>query len=186
MLLLSAFKVQAQSVFHTEDIANFYQAFDSVHSTQNREKQIEFVQKIYLDNGSLGIEYAIKNSVEGRDATANDWVEAMVNNKQNYIRIRPYFKNLSSQTKILENKFIYFKEQYSHFKDGSVYFIIGLGMFGGRPEKNNIFIGCEINANENPDWAVNMVLHEFVHTLQYKSNNALLAHCLNYLVLKLS
>jgi len=83
--------------------------------------------------------------------------------------------------KILEPKFKYFKEQYPAFKDGNVYFIIGLGMFGGRPEQQgpNLFIGGEVLANEKPDWAVSIVLHEYVHTLQKQSYNALLAHCLN-------
>ena len=41
-------------------------------------------------------------------------------------------------------------------------------MFGGRPEKEgpSLFIGCEVLANEKPDWAVNIVLHEYVHTIQ--------------------
>ena len=182
LTFLCATTIKAQTVFHTKDIGNFYQAFDSVQTTNDKEKQIDFVQKIYLDNGSLGVKYAINHSVDGgKIATAKHWAEFMINAKEYLIRIRPYFKSLPSQMKILEPKFKYFKEQYPEFKDGNVYFVIGLGMFGGRPEKEgpSLFIGCEVLANEKPDWAVNIVLHEYVHTIQKNSDNALLAHCLN-------
>ncbi|MGZ9735685.1 hypothetical protein [Flavobacterium sp. GNP002] len=130
----------------------------------------------------MGVKYTKNHSVEGgKIATAKHWVEFMFNEKEKLFRIRPYFENLNSQMKILEPKFKYFKEQYPEFKDGNVYFVIGLGMFGGRPEQEgpNLFIGCEVLANDKPDWAVSIVLHEYVHTLQKQSYNALLAHCLN-------
>ena len=182
LTFLCATTIRAQTVFHTKDIENFYQAFDSVQTTTNKEKQIDIVQKIYLDNGSLGVKYTKNHSVEGgKIATTKHWVEFMFNEKEKLFRIRPYFENLHSQMKILEPKFKYFKEQYPEFKDGNVYFVIGLGMFGGRPEQEgpNLFIGCEVLANDKPDWAVSIVLHEYVHTLQKQSYNALLAHCLN-------
>lgn len=180
LILLCMTTIRAQTIFHTKDIDHFFQAFDSVQTTTDKEKQVAFVQKLYLDPGSLGIEYAITHSIDGgKRATAKHWVELMNNSKENIIRIRPYFANLASQMKILEPKFRYFKEQYPNFKEGNVYFVIGLGMFGGRPENTNLFIGCEVLANERPDWAVSIVLHEYVHTLQRKSDNALLAHCLN-------
>ncbi|WP_295231144.1 DUF2268 domain-containing putative Zn-dependent protease [Sediminibacterium sp.] len=172
--------VRAQTVFHTSDIEHFFQAFDSVQSTSNKERQIGFVQQLYIDRGGVGIQYALNNSVEGgKPASAKYWVDYIQNNKDYLNRIRPYFANLPAQMKILEPKFKYFKEQYPSFKDGNVYFVIGLGMFGGRPEGTNLFIGCEVMANDRPDWAVSIVLHEYVHTLQKKSFNALLAHSLN-------
>ncbi len=170
----------AQTVFHTEDIQHFYQAFDSVQTTIYKQKQIDFVQKIYLDQGSLGVKYAIEHSLDdNKIATAMDWVALMKNTKEKLIQIRPFVDNLPNQMKILVPKFQYFKAQYPDFQEGNVYFIVGLGIFGGRPEAKNLFIGCEIIANEKPDWAVNYVLHEYVHTLQKRTPNALLAHCLN-------
>lgn len=103
----------------------------------------------------------------------------MNGSRENLNRIRPFFNNLPSQKTILEQKFTYFKELYPQFKDGNVYFIFGVGIFGGRPTGNNLIIGCELMAKDAPDWAVSIVLHEFVHTLQYRTNDALLAHSLN-------
>lgn len=178
--LLSLVIIHAQTTFHTTDINRFYQAFDSVQTTTNRARQIEFVQKIYINQGGRGMQYALENSVEGgKRATAAHWVDMMHNNKEKLVQIRPYFANLKQQKAILESKFAYFKAQYPEFKDGNVYFLMGLGMFAGRPVGNDLFIGCELVAKDQPDWAVSVVLHEFVHVLQKKSDNALLAHCLN-------
>jgi hypothetical protein len=180
LTLICASTLNAQTIFHTEDINHFFTAFDSVQTTSDNAKQIDFVQRIYLNNGSLGVKYAIDHSVDGgKLATAKHWVDLMHNSKENINRIRPYFGNLPNQMEILEPKFEYFKAQYPDFKDGNVYFVIGLGMFGGRPEGTNLFIGCEVLANDKPDWAVSIVLHEYVHTLQKNSDNALFAHCLN-------
>lgn len=180
LFIIVTTKSIGQTTIYTKDIENFYQAFDSVQTTNNNQKQIDFVQKIYLDNGTLGIKYAIDNSVDGgKKATAKNWADLMQNAKENLIRIRPYLSSLPSQASILNSRFKYFKEQYPNFKNGNVYFFVGLGMFGGRPVDNNVFVGSELYANEKSDWGVYVVIHEFVHTLQNRSNDALLAHCLN-------
>ena len=171
--------LNAQTVFHTEDITNFYTAFDSVQKTTDKNLHEQIAQKLYLDKGGFGMNYMIDNSVENRKATAKDWADMMVKNKESVLRIRPFFDNLTSQKRILEQKFIYFKKLYPNFKDGNVYFEMGLGMFGGRPIQNNLIIGCELMAKNTPDWAVSIVLHEFVHTLQVLTYDALLAHSLS-------
>ena len=167
-----------QTIFHTEDVVNFYTAFDSVQTTKNEIKQLDFVQKLYLDKGGFGLDYMIDNSVEGRKTVIKDWLNMMLNKKENLIRIRPYFDNLDAQKKILEQKFVYFKSLYPDFKDGNVYFEIGFEMFGGRAIQNNLIIGGEIFAKNTSDWAVYVVLHEYVHTLQTVRNDALLQHCI--------
>ena len=178
--LISLASLNGQTIFHHSDISHFFEAFDSLQTTTDPQKQVDFVQKIYIDQGSLGLKYAIDNSIDGgKKATAKDWANYMLNNKEKIIQSKPYFDNLQEQMKILVPKFQYFKDLYPEFKDGNVYFFIGLGMFGGRPEETNLYIGCEVVANEKPDWAVSIVLHEYVHTLQKMSENALLAHCLN-------
>lgn len=179
VLTLCTFSIKAQTHFFTQDIFHFFQAFDSIQTTTDQERQIAFVQHIYLDQGTPGLTYTINNSVDGGGkASAEDWVNFMTVNKGRLTQIRPCFNSLPDQIARMEEKFRQFKQQYPAFKDGNVYFVMGLGMFAGRPESNNLFIGCELLANEQPDWAVGIVLHEFVHTFQKKSENALLAHCL--------
>jgi hypothetical protein len=179
LTLISLTKSIGQTIFHTEDITNFYTAFDSVQKTNDKKLQIDFIQKLYLEKNGVGINYMIDNSVENRKTIAEDWLNMMINTKENLLRIRPYFKNLESQKKILESKFLEFKSIYPAFKDGEVYFEMGLGMFGGRPFKNNLIIGSEMYANKSDDWAVYVVLHEYVHTLQKMTYNSLLAQTIN-------
>jgi hypothetical protein len=179
-LLFFLTKTISQTVFHTEEISNFYEAFDMVQKTPDKTQHADIVQKIYFDKGTFGITYLLDNSVENRKATAQDWADMMTNNAAKIIQIRPYFNNLSSQKTILEQKFKYFKALYPKFKDGDVYFVIGLGMFGGRPTTDNkLIIGCELMAKPTDDWAVSIVLHEYVHTLQKLTANALLAQSIN-------
>lgn len=169
--------LNAQTIFHTEDIRNFYIAFDSIQTSNDYTKQQYFVQTLYLDKASFGLTYAINTSLENeKKATATDWLAMMLKAKDNFVQIRPYFNNLESQKKLLETKFAYFKSIYPEFKEGEVFLTMGLGMFGGRISGNNLIIGCELVAKETPDWAVSIVLHEYVHTMQHIYNDALLAH----------
>lgn len=180
LFLSVSLNVTSQTVFHTQDIANFYNAFDKVISITDKQKQLEIIQENYIDKGSLGLKYTVENSLDNnKKATAENWLTMISNNKKSIERIRPYFNNLTSQKKILEEKFAYFKKVYPDFKDGDVYFVIGLDVFGGRPSGKNLIIGCEIMAKDSPDWAVSIVLHEYVHTLQKMTHDALLAHSIS-------
>lgn len=175
LFLFTILSSQAQTVFHTQDITNFYDAFDKVHASNDQKMQLEIVQKSYIDKGSLAVKYVLEKSDGNFKATAKDYLEMMINAKSKLERIRPYFGNLENQKKILEKKFVYFKELYPNFKNGNVYFTIGLDIFGGRPVNNDLIIGCEVMAKNTDDWAVSMVLHEYVHTQQKLTSNALLA-----------
>ncbi|SOE23535.1 hypothetical protein SAMN06298216_3920 [Spirosomataceae bacterium TFI 002] len=182
IFILNSFlpSVEAQTVFHTADISNFYEAFDSIQTTSEKEKQLEFVQELYINRGSEGLKYTIRiNEQNGLTATSEDWLRMMHSSQEHFEKIRPFFSTLSNQMSVLEANFLKFKKLYPSFTDGNVYFIVGLGLFGGRPDGTDLYIGCELLASEKPNWAVNIVLHEYVHTLQKHSNNALLAHSLN-------
>lgn len=71
-LLLFTVSANAQTVFHTEDIENFYEAFDKVHASTDKNKQLSIVQNIYLDRGSLGLKYTIENSLDNNKKAASD------------------------------------------------------------------------------------------------------------------
>ena len=87
-------------------------------------------------------------------------------------------ENLEKQKVILQSKFKYLKELYPEFKGVEVYFVIGMGIFGGRADGHNLILGSEVMAKDTPDWGISMVMHEFVHTLQTIRDDALLQHCI--------
>ena len=59
-----------QKVF-TEDIQNFWIAYDSIKSTKDSLKQIQFIQTLYIDKGTEGL----KAFMKARDYSARLWVE---------------------------------------------------------------------------------------------------------------
>jgi Predicted Zn-dependent protease (DUF2268) len=173
---------RAQTVIHTADITNFWQAYDSIQTTNDKEKQIMFLQKYYIDKSSEGLKYTTKVTYNDGDKpfTAKDWVQTIFENNEKFQRIRPFtLKNLENQKQILKEKFKYLKETlYPEFKGVDVYFVMGMGVFGGRADGHNLIIGSEIMATDTPDWAISIVLHEFVHTIQTVRNDVLLQHCI--------
>ncbi len=182
LIVFISLTANAQTVIHTEDITNFWQVYDSVQTTNDKEKQILFVQKYYLDKATEGLKYTTKVTYNDNDApfTAKDWLQTIFENKEKFQKIRPFtLKNLENQKQILQTKFKYLKEElYPEFKGIDVYFVMGMGVFGGRADGQNLIIGSEIMAKDTPDWAISMVLHEFVHTLQILRNDVLLQHCI--------
>jgi hypothetical protein len=178
-LILITLSVNAQTNIYTDDITNFWEAFDRVQTTSDEGERVALVQKIYLDRASDGLKYTAKQVYNQGDKpfAAKDWVEAMIVNKEKFQRIRPFtLDNLEKQRVLLQEKFRYFKEIYPEFRGGNVYFVMGMELFGGRVDGNNLIIGAEVMAKDTPDWATSIVLHEFVHTLQTLRNDALLQH----------
>ena len=179
LMALTAMTTEAQTVIHTEDVTHFWQTFDSLQTTNDKEKQVVFVQKYYLDKASVGLKYTTKPTFADTTFTAKDWLESILDNKEKFQRIRPFtLANLENQKTILQAKFQYFKELYPEFRGVEVYFVVGLGLFGGNVDGRKLIIGSEVMAKDTPDWGISIVLHEFVHTLQTLRNDALLQHCI--------
>jgi hypothetical protein len=162
VLLLNAVNLTAQVKVNTQDISNFWVAFDSVNTTNDVNKQKAFIQKLYIDPGSEGVKYL--QSFE--KTTCTDWVKFIAETKDKLFSIRPYTLNAILQKPEIDVKLAYFKKIYPAFIDGEVFIVMGTGVFGGRPNGRNLIIGAEVIANEKPDWAVNMALHEYVHCQQ--------------------
>ena len=70
----------AKKVF-TSDIDNFWIAYDSIQTTKDSVKQIDFIQKLYIDKGTKGL----RAFMAVRDYNAKLWVQL--------IRIYPKFWN---------------------------------------------------------------------------------------------
>jgi hypothetical protein len=160
--LLFSVNAQAQYAVHTEDIANFWVAFDSVQATKDSAQQVAIIQRLYVDKASAGL----KEFMELRGGNAVKWQAMIAEGKDDLKEIRPHTLSVMNQKKILDEKLAYFKQLYPNFKQGDVYFTIGIGNSGGTTKGSNVLIGCEVAANDQPDWAVALVLHEFVHTQQ--------------------
>jgi hypothetical protein len=154
------------------DVANFWTAFDSLQTTTDRTKQIALVQKLYLDKASFGLNYVL----DFQKSKAEDWVDMIGKDKDKLLKIRESTLAVISQKAVIDEKLIRFRQLYPDFKSGDIAFVIGTGIFGGRVSGRNVIVGCEVMANDKPDWPLSIVLHEFVHTQQTMFQNALLTH----------
>ncbi len=157
----------AQINLYSEDLPRFYQAFDSVLNITDSTKQMAFIKTLYVDKASTGL----LRFMELRGGNAEEWRKLMLNNKEDLTKKRPWIMSVLKQQPIIEQKINRFKKLYPDFRDGDVYFCVGINNSGGTIFDNTVYIGTEVAASEKSDWAVFMVLHEFVHTQQWTQKN---------------
>lgn len=167
LLFFTKYENIGQINLHTEDLPRFYQAFDSVLTTTDSLKKINFIKTIYENKASAGL----KKFMEIRWANTQEWYNLMKNQKKLLIEKRPYIMSVLAQEPIIKEKIERFKELYPKFRDGDIYFCIGKNNSGGTIYNNTVYIGAEVAAYNKPDWAVNLVLHEFAHTQQWTQRN---------------
>jgi hypothetical protein len=175
LLLIVTHVATAQNRVITTDITNFWTLFDSIKKVSKPKDKISLVQKIYIDKGTVGL----KTVMNHFRYTAKSWVDYIDKNTGALERIRPYTLTAFKQQETLDIKLANFKKVYSNLSNSCIYFVIGVGEFGGNAIKGNCIIGAEVIANDQPDWAIYMALHEYVHTQQTSKVYDLLAHCID-------
>ena len=168
--------LHAQYKVYTQDVVHFWEAFDSVQTTSDKEQQIAIIQRLYVDRATIGL----KEFMELRGGKPEYWQDMMERNKEGLERIRPMTLSVLEQKPVIDEKLERLKALYPDFKPADVYFTIGIGNTGGTVKENHVLIGCEVVASDKEDWAVPIVMHEFIHTQQQaETNGHLLAHCIH-------
>ncbi|GAB2563533.1 DUF2268 domain-containing putative Zn-dependent protease [Spirosoma areae] len=167
LLLLITFPGEAQINLHTDDLPQFYQAFDSVMTTTDTAKQAAFIQKLYVDKASKGL----KEFMVLRGGSTPKWRAFMEKDKTVLREKRPWILSVLEQETEIRNRITLFKRIYPAFRDGDIYFCVGINNSGGTIDNRTVYIGTEVAASSQPNWAVPLVLHEFVHTQQWTQRN---------------
>ena len=157
----------AQINLHTEDLPRFYEALDSVLTTPDSIKQIEFINKFYVDKASKGL----KEFMVLRGGNTIDWKKLMLKEKQSLIKKRPWILSVLKQQSLIEKKLNRFQKLYPEFRVGDIYFCVGINNSGGTIQDKTVYIGTEVIASNKKNWAVSIVLHEFTHTQQWTQRN---------------
>lgn len=172
---------QSTTVF-TEDIERFWMAYDSVVKLKNTQLQVEVLQKMYIDKGSVGL----KAFIEERPFKAEDLVNMINNFPKFWGSIRPRTAIVKSKIPEMERSIGYLKKLYPELKEGVMYFTIGALRSGGTRQGNNVLIGSEIVMGDktvdvsefgnnwlkevfafaDDDRLVALNVHEYVHTQQ--------------------
>ncbi len=172
---------QKQKVF-TQDIDNFWVAFDSIQTTKDKQKQLEFINKYYIDKGTPGLRafMRVKNYTDKR------WVKLINRLPKFWKSIRPNTLIVKSKVAEIEKSLVRFKALYPPLTKAKIYFTVGCLRSGGTISNSRILIGCEIATgtkdtdvsefksnwlkgvfkNQSLENIVTINIHEYVHTQQ--------------------
>jgi len=191
-ILISAFGQPApQQTIYTQDIDNFWVAFDSVRSTKDSLQQLHYIQSLYIDKGTAGL----KAFMKVRDYTAQGWVKAINKYPKFWASVRPNTLTVKTRSADIAKSIAQLRTLYPELKDAQLYFTIGALRSGGTTDSNMVLVGAEIatgdsatDVSEFPNkWLatvfkgqsqaniVPLNIHEYVHTQQHGDNDFLLA-----------
>ena len=166
----------------TEDIDRFWQAYDSVQTTKDSLRQLQYIQTLYLDKATPGL----KAFMEARDYNAPLYVNRIRQYPAFWASIRPNTFKVKQYVPQIERSIEHFKGLYPALKDAKMYFTIGALRSGGTTSGNLVLIGTEIATGDStinvsefpskwlegvfskqkPDNIVALNIHEYVHTQQ--------------------
>jgi len=182
-----------QTNVYTTDIDNFWIAYDLIVQESDSLKQIQLIDSLYIQKGSIGLEKII----EARNYTASEYVE-LVNSYPKF------FKSIRSNTlksKVLADELNKGMEKleaiYPHIKPAEIYFTMGCMRTNGTTRDNLVLIGSELAMadrqtdisefeGQTKEWLetffssdpihglVLLNIHEYVHTQQSPIPNNLL------------
>lgn len=175
-------KAQGQQKVFTEDIDRFWKAFDSVRTTTDSARQVNYIQTLYIDKGTEGL----KAFMKARGYSAPLYVSLIRKYPKFWNSIRPNTLAVKDKQKEIEKSIQNFKKLYPELQDAKMYFTIGGLRSGGTVSNAMVLVGAEIatgnpktDASEFPDdWLRNVFkgstdanlvrlnVHEYVHTQQ--------------------
>lgn len=205
VLLLSMFCSKAQSVIYTNDIDNFWVAYDSIKNIKDEKKQIEIFKRLYNDKGTEGL----IAFMDVKHFSAENQVTLINKLPKFWTSLRPRTALVNSKKADLEKAVVKFKEIHPDLKEAKMYFCIGRINSGGTTQKDKVLIGTEIamcdtsiDYSEFPNnWLKNLGskaddealvalnIHEYAHTQQDLDNedktlllgNAILEGCCDFI-----
>lgn len=189
---LTATKAQ-QNVF-TQDIDNFWVAYDSIITTTDSLKQINFINTLYIDKGTP----RLKAFMAARNYSPQLYVQLIKKLPKFWNSIRPHTLQVKSKVSDIEKSISKLRVIYPGLKNAKMYFTIGGLRSGGTTKDSMVLVGAEIATGDstidisefNSKWlagvfkgqsADNLValnVHEYIHTQQNGESNNLLAQAI--------
>lgn len=182
LLLLTALTGKAQVTIHTNDLDNYWTAYDSITQTHDFSKRIALINHWYIDKGSKGL-HAFMQARKYKDTLFVKLIEAY---PKFWESIRPHTLAMKEKAPEIQQAALRFKELYPQLKPAEIYFTIGSFRSGGTIKDNMLLIGGEIiggrpdtDISEMPSQrlahvfqqqtdghVVSLCVHEYVHTQQ--------------------
>ncbi len=198
-LLLFAFMAthgfaQKQKIVITDDIPNFWNAYDQIKQTKDSLQQIELIKTLFINKGTLGL----SAMMEVKEYTPTSYINAINQYPDFWNSIRNNTLKVNGYANEIEKGIKQLKRIYPSLKPAKIYFTIGALWSNGTTLGNKVLIGSELamadkNAttnefekdfphlpvyfNTNPiDNLTFLNTHEYIHTQQKTTEgNSLLA-----------
>jgi len=143
-------------VFLTQDIDNFWKAFD----LYKKDTSVNPFGPGYMDIGSAGVKGFTPNRIE----SADHLFQVVKKRASEYEKVRPKTLQMKAKEKQCRSTFYALKYWYPAAKYPPVYFVIGAYNSGGTANEGGVFIGAEKQAD--PDGVPYIVAHELIHFQQ--------------------
>ncbi|MDE1193419.1 MAG: DUF2268 domain-containing putative Zn-dependent protease [Arachidicoccus sp.] len=194
VIIISFKQASAQQKVYTQDIDNFWIAYDSIKTTNDSLKQIHFIQTLYIDKGTQGL----KAFMQVRNYSAELYVQLIKKYPKFWNSVRANTLIVKSKVLDIEKSIKKFKTLYPELRNAKMYFTIGGLRSGGTTKDSMVLVGAEIATgdsttdvsefpdkwlagifkNSNSDNFVYLNVHEYVHTQQHGEHNNLLANAI--------
>lgn len=163
-LAMFPFFVRAQHA-NTTDIDNFWTAYDSIQASNDTARQLGFIQRLYIDKASPGLQAFMRN----KDGIDKQWLSLITTNKTFWENLRPKMQTVKNIVPQVEARITYYQTLYSQLKPSGIYFLIGVRQQGGTVRNNLSLIGTEVVLSDSaatPASLLQMCIHEYTHTQQ--------------------
>lgn len=185
VILTSCQTQKPNSNIVTSDIINFWEAYDKITSTQDSVLQYKYLDSLYLQKGTEGLN-AIR---QARNYTPEDYINVINNYSKFWASIRENTLKADQFSSELQNEIEKFRQIYPDLKPAKIYFTIGALRTNGTTLDSLVLIGSELAMadkntvlaefpeeeredrrtffDSNPiDNLVLLNIHEYVHTQQ--------------------
>jgi len=180
--------------FVSKDIENFWKTYDLITQTEDTLLQKEYLQEMFLDKGSPGLESIIK----ARNYTKAEYINAIKSYPKYWNSIRSQTLSYKENFSKIENNIHKLKEVYPNLSPATIYFTFGVFRTNGTTFGDKVLIGSEMAfadesaiIDELPQWRQpfyadykplsNLPLlctHEYIHTQQSAIVEQLIPMCL--------
>jgi len=138
-------KQEANQNVITSDIANFWNAYDQITITQDSVLQYKYLDSLYFQNGTVGLE-GIR---QARNYTAQDYINSINNYPKFWKSIRENTLKVNDVSSELEYGIEQLKAIYPQLRPAKIYFTIGNLLTGGTTIDSLVLIGSEISMADN-------------------------------------
>jgi len=196
LILKGAFAQKRSSDFITDDVSNFWTAYDKIIATKDSAQQYTYLHQLFIVKGTLGL----KGIMQARGYTEQSYINAINKYPLFWNSIKANTLKAGAFTESIAANVSKLKILYPDLKPAKIYFTIGALRTGGTTINSMVLIGSEIAMGDehtvtsefpsafaglkpyfksNP---INIIVftnvHEYVHTQQKTTiGNNLLAQC---------